>query len=184
MLPLDRAGLMSSSSDGRAIAYNPIFRNFELRKRYVGGQHQNIFIYDRQAKRLTRLTDWRGTDTAPMWAYHRIYFLSDRGAGFRANIWVDDLNTRQTRQVTGFGDYDVDWPSLGAGGITFQQGGKLYLLSLPSEKLRELTIDVPGTGERTAARDVAAGDRIMKHRTVYMLVGQFAAARSVSGAPS
>jgi tricorn protease len=133
-LPLDRAGQMSFSPGGEAIVFNRIFRNFELRKRYLGGQHQNLFTYDFASKRLRRLTDWKGTDTTPMWAGRKVYFLSDRGAAFRQNIWVYDLNTRATRQVTSLSDYDVDWPSLGAGGIVFQQGGKLYRLDLPSER--------------------------------------------------
>lgn len=159
MLPLDRAGLMSFSPDGGSIAFNRIFRNFELRKRYVGGQQQDIYTYDFGTRRLTRLTDWKGTDTSPMWAGRKIYFLSDRGAGLRANIWVYDQDTQRTRQVTHFTDYDVDWPSLGAGGITFQQGGKLYAIDLPSERLRELCVDTPDNGERTAPRDVAPADR-------------------------
>ena len=159
-LPLDRAGLMSFSATGRAIAFNRIFRNFELRKRYLGGQHQNLYTYDFVSKRLTRLTDWKGTDTAPMWVGRKIYFLSDRGPGFRQNIWAYDLDTGRTRQLTDFTDYDVDWPTLGAGGIAFQEGGKLYVLDLPSERLRELTVDVAENDAQTSARDVAAGDQV------------------------
>ena len=159
-LPLDRAGQMSFAPGGDAIVFNRIFRNFELRKRYLGGQHQNLFTYDFASKRLSRLTDWKGTDTAPMWSGRRIYFLSDRGAAFRQNIWVYDLDTHATRQVTHFSDYDVDWPSLGAGGIAFQQGGKLYRLDPPSEQLHELAIEVPDVGGSTAPHEAAAGDLV------------------------
>ena len=156
-LPLDRAGQMSFSPNGDAIVFNRIFRNFELRKRYLGGQHQNLYTYDFVSKRLRRLTDRKGTDTAPMWAGRKVYFLSDRGPGFRQNIWVYDLDTHATRQVTRFSDYDVDWPSLGAGGIAFQQGGRLYRLDLPSERLHELAVEVPRDGS-TAPHEVVAGD--------------------------
>jgi tricorn protease len=54
----------------------------------------------------------------------------------------------------------VDWPSLGAGGIAFQQGGKLYVMDLPSEQLRELSIDLPANGEHTSQHVVAAGDQV------------------------
>ena len=152
-LPLDRAGLMSFSANGREIIYNRIFRNFDLRKRYLGGQHQNLWRYDFGSKTLTRLTDWKGTDTDPMWAGRQLFFVSDRGPDFRKNIWVMGLRTGAVRQVTHFADYDVDWPSLGAGGIVFQQGGKLYRLDPLSETLRTITVEVPDDGSLTAQVD-------------------------------
>ena len=155
-LPLDRAGMMSFSPDGHTIAYNRIFRNLELRKRYIGGQQQDIYTYNFDTRALDRLTDWKGTDTAPMWFRRKIYFLSDRGAGFRENIWSYDLDRKAFRQITRFGDYDIDWPSLGGSTITFQQGGRLFAIDLPSESLREVKIDVPGDGERMRARSVMA----------------------------
>lgn len=154
-LPLDRAGLLSFSPDGKSVAYNRIFINYELRKRYVGGRAQDIYTYNFDAKRLTRLTDWKGTDTAPMWFGHTIYFLSDRGPNFRANIWAYDLDTKRTHQVTHFSNFDIDFPSLGGTTITFQQGGALYAIDLPSERLREIPIQVPDDGARTAPRTVA-----------------------------
>ena len=152
LLPLDRAGLLSYSPDGKSVAYNRIFRNYELRKRYVGGRAQDIYIYNFDAKRLTQLTDWKGTDTAPMWFGHTIYFLSDRDSNFRANIWAYDLDTKRTHQVTHFSNFDIDFPSLGGTTITFQQGGALYAIDLPSEKLREIPVQVPDDGARTAPR--------------------------------
>jgi hypothetical protein len=152
LLPLDRAGLLSFSPDGKSVAYNRIFRNYELRKRYVGGRAQDIYIYNFDAKRLTQLTDWKGTDTAPMWSGHTIYFLSDRDSNFRANIWAYDLDTKRTHQVTHFSNFDIDFPSLGDTTITFQQGGALYAIDLPSEKLREIPVKVPDDGARTAPR--------------------------------
>ena len=154
LLPLDRAGLMSYSPDGHAIVYNRIFRNLELRKRYLGGQEQDLYTYEFATHRLTRLTRWKGLDTSPMWFGHMIYFLSDRGAGFRANIWAYNLRSKAFRQLTSFSDYDVDWPSLGGSTITFQQGGHLFAIDLPSERLREVKVDVQDDGERTASRSV------------------------------
>jgi tricorn protease len=156
-LPLDRAGLMSFAPNGHAIAYNRIFRNLELRKRYIGGQAQDIYTYDFDSRQLTRLTTWKGTDTSPMWFGHKIYLLSDRGAGFRENIWCYDLKLKRFHQVTHFTDYDVDWPSLGSSSVSFQQGGHLFVIDLPSEHLREVTVDVPDDGERTGPRSVPLG---------------------------
>ena len=154
-LPLDRAGMMSYSPDGHQIAFNRIFRNLELRKRYIGGQAQDVYTYDFETRVLRRITHWKGTDTAPMWYGRKIYFLSDRGSDFRQNIWSYDLDSKLTRQVTHFTDYDIDWPSLGGSTITFQEGGRLYAIDLPSEHLRELNISIRDDGESTRVNTVS-----------------------------
>jgi tricorn protease len=156
-LPLDLAGMMSFSPDGRTIAYNRIFRNLELRKRYIGGQAQDIYTYDFNTQALERVTDWKGTDTAPMWFGRKIYFLSDRGSNFRENIWSYDLDSKAFRQITDFRDYDVDWPSLGGSTITFQQGGRLFAIDLPYDRLHEVKVEIEDDGDRTRVRTMNAG---------------------------
>jgi tricorn protease len=138
-LPLDRGGLMTYAPDGHTIAYNRIFRNFRTWKRYLGGLSQHVYTYDFQSKKLTDITNWSGTNTAPMWYGQHIYFLSDRDSKRRANIWVYDIATKQFREITHFTNYDIDFPSLGAGGrggdgIVFAQAGALWVIDLPSEK--------------------------------------------------
>ena len=160
LLPLDRGGLMSYSPDGRSIAYNRIFRNFRTWKRYQGGLAQEVDIYNFDTKKLTHVTDWKGTDTAPMWAGRKIYFLSDRDEHRRENIWVYDLDSKQFSEVTHFTDYDIDFPSLGDNGIVFQQGGSLWVLDLPSEQLHQVDVSVPDDGTRTGVRYVDASKSI------------------------
>ena len=173
-LPLDSGGLMTYSPDGRSIAYNRIFRNFRTWKRYLGGMAQDVYTYDLAAKKLTRITSWKGTDTAPMWYGRLIYFLSDRDARRRENIWVYDLDSKQFREVTHLVDYDIDFPSLstgermpnsGAAGIVFQQGGSLWVLDLPSEQLHRLQVSVPDDGVRTGPRYVDASKLIREKDT-------------------
>jgi hypothetical protein len=94
-----------------------------------------------------------------MWYGRRIYFLSDRGAGFRANIWAYYLDARTFTQITHFSDFDVDTLLLGAATITFQPGGGLYAVDLPSETLREIKVRVPDDRLRTAARKRSAARR-------------------------
>ena len=144
-LGLGAAGLSSISPDGGRIAFDRTFRNLggDRWKRYVGGQAPDIYVYDFAQKSLERVTDWKGIDTAPMWAGRKIYYLSDRDESRRANIWVKDQDTKVTRQVTHFTDYDIDMPSIGPGGISFQQGGKLYVMELPSETLHSVEVAVP-----------------------------------------
>ncbi len=159
-LPLDRAGFISYGPDGHSIAYTRIFRDFRTWKRYDGGLAQDVYTYDFDTRTLVRITDWKGTDTSPMWFGHRIYFLSDRDGNRRANIWCFDTDSRQFRQITRFTDMDIDFPSLGDSAITFQQGGRLYVLDLPGEKLHALDVRVFDDGTRTGPRMVRAGDAV------------------------
>ena len=160
-LPIDtQVGLATYGPDGHSIAYNRIFRNFRTWKRYNGGLAQQVYTYDFNTRQLTQLTTWSGTNTSPMWYGRKIYYLSDQDANRRANIWVIDLDSKQTREVTHFTDYDIDFPALGDGGIAFQQGGKLYELDLPSETLREAPISVPDDNPRTRPHVADVKDQI------------------------
>jgi tricorn protease len=142
---LDHSGTSSLSPDGQRIAYDPTFRNLggDRWKHYAGGQAPDIYIQDLHGNRRERLTDWPGIDTAPMWIGNRIYFLSDRGVERRANLWVTDLGTKKTWQLTHFADYDIDMPSAGAGSIAFQVGGQLELFDIATASVRPIKVVLP-----------------------------------------
>ncbi len=160
-MPIDGAvGLASFAPDGHTIAYNRIFRNFRTWKRYNGGLAQQVFTYDFDSKALTQITNWSGTNTSPMWYGRKIYYLSDQDEHRRANIWCYDLDSKQTREVTHFTDYDIDFPALGSDAIAFQQGGKLWRIDLPSEELHEVQISVPDDNPRTRVHVDAVKDQV------------------------
>lgn len=160
LMPLDKGGAFTWSPDGKSIVYNRIFTNFRTWKRYTGGMHQNAWIHNFETGSDELAVDSKGGDLDPMWYGKTIYVASDRGADHRFNIWAMDTSTKQMRQVTHFGDYDVDWPSLGDNGIVFQQGGSLYVMDLPSEQLHKLAVDVPDDGTQTGVRYVDASHYI------------------------
>jgi len=160
-MPIDSAvGLATYAPDGHTIVYNRIFRNFRTWKRYNGGLAQQLFTYDFDSHESAQLTHWSGTNTSPMWVGDRIYYLSDQDAHRRANLWVLDRATGQTREVTHFTDYDIDFPAYGAGAIAFQQGGKLYRLDLPGEELHEVPVSVPDDDLRLRPRVVDVAPQI------------------------
>ena len=169
LMPLDRGGFLSYSPDGKQIAFNRIFRNFRTWKRYDGGLAPDIDIYDFDSRKLTHVTDWPGTETFPMWSGKTIYFLSDHDSNRRENIWAYDTGSHEFRQITHYTDYDIDFPSLGAGdgaaGIVFQQGGKLHVLDIPSEQVHDLDVIVPDDGTRTGPRWVDAKPLIREQDT-------------------
>src|SRR5271157_4574172 len=149
-LPIDKGGITSFSPDGTKIAYNRIFRNFRTWKRYTGGMHQQISIYDLKNNTYELIADDPHTSTYPMWHGDTIYFGSDRGPEHRINIYSYSLKTKQTKQLTEFKDYDVDWPSLGPDAIVFSNGGYLYTFDLKSQKAKKLAVYLPG--DRDLAR--------------------------------
>jgi tricorn protease len=159
-LPLGHAGLMTFGPNGHSVAFTRNFSDLQTRKRYDGGLAPDIYTYDFATKRTKQITSWKGTDTAPMWSGRKIYFLSDRDTNRRANIWVYDLDSKTCREVTHFTDYDIDMPSLGDGTISFQQGGKLYALTINTGVVRELHVLVPDDSAHTKTRDVNVSDLI------------------------
>ena len=138
MLPLPRGGFGSYSPDGTKLAYNRVFREFRTWKRYRGGQADDVWIYDFASKQTTNITNNDAQDIIPMWSGNRVYFLSDRDR--RLNLFVYDIGTKQTRQLTRFTDYDCKFPSLGDRAIAFENGGYIYTFDLASEKIEKVPI--------------------------------------------
>ena len=150
-LPMYAAGFTSFSPDGNKVAYCPIYRDFRTWKRYKGGMTQDVWIFDLKNFESRKVTDWEGTDNLPMWYENRIYFNSDRTGTL--NLYCYDLGTGETRQVTKFADYDVRWPSLGANGIAFENGGYVYVMDLPSETVQKVTVEIT-TDNHTVRREI------------------------------
>ena len=78
-----------------------------------------------------------------MWHGDTLYFLSDRDANKRYNIWaLDTKSGGAPRQVTKFEEMDVAFPAAGPDDIVFSVGSDLYLLQLSDESYRKVEIDV------------------------------------------
>ncbi|MBE0537196.1 MAG: PD40 domain-containing protein [Phycisphaerae bacterium] len=141
-LPLPRGGFCSFSADGAKMAYNRIFREFRTWKRYRGGMADDVWIYDFETKKVTNITDNPAQDIIPMWKGDTIYFLSDRDANKRMNLFAYDLATKETKQLTDFADYDIKWPSLGDKAIVFENGGNIYRYNLDKGRCEKVTIRI------------------------------------------
>ena len=139
-IPLPTAGLSSYDPSGRKIAFNRISRENRTWKRYKGGMAQDVWVFDFDKGKTTRLTDWVGTDNFPMWHGDTVYFTSDRGGNLQ--IWAHDMKTGQERQVTHHDEYDVKFPSLGPDAIVYENGGYLWVLDLATEKSTRLKISL------------------------------------------
>ncbi|MCS6992039.1 MAG: PDZ domain-containing protein [Chitinophagales bacterium] len=137
-LPFAVAGFCSFSPDGKQLALNRVFREFRTWKYYRGGMADDIWIFDLNTKQWTNLTQNDAQDIQPMWWKHKIFFLSDRDRTM--NLFVYDVNTRTTRKVTHYTDYDIKFPSLGDGKIVFEKGGYLYVMDCENEQIKPIPV--------------------------------------------
>ncbi|NJK32496.1 MAG: hypothetical protein HC927_08835 [Deltaproteobacteria bacterium] len=159
-LPLPYGAMGHMSPDGGTLAFTPHTRDFRTWKRYRGGMATDIWLLDLDDFSSTRVTDWEGTDTQPMFIPggdgRVVYYLSDNGPEHRRNIWKFNRQTGQRSQVTRFDDVDVSFPSIGPGvngrgEIVMQVGHTFAILDLGTEQTRTIDIVVPG--DRPTLRD-------------------------------
>jgi tricorn protease len=141
-LPMPYGEFGAMSPDGKSIVFNTISVDFRTWKRYRGGMNPDLWLMDLTTLKARNITKSPAAESIPMWAGNKIYFLSDRDENKRFNLWSLDLGGDRFKQVTFFKEFDVQFPSLGQSEIIFANAGRLYLLDLKTEKLREVEISV------------------------------------------
>ena len=142
-LPFSRGGFCSYSPDGARLAYNRVFREFRTWKRYRGGMADDVWVYDFRTGQSENITNDPASDIYPMWKGDRIYFLSDRDALKRMNLYVYDIGSRQARRLTDFAEFDIKFPSMGDDAIVFENGGWIYRFDLAGEKAVKVPVALP-----------------------------------------
>lgn len=141
-LPIPYGEFAAVSADGKRVAYTPQTQAFRTWKRYRGGWAPDIWVYDLAGNTAQNLTNDPSNDEFPMWYRNKLYFLSDRGAEQRSNIWSYDFDTQQSKQLTKFSDFDIHFPAIGPSEIVFEAGGALYLMSLADEAYKKVDITI------------------------------------------
>ena len=160
-LPVPYGEFGAISADGKWLAYTPRSRDFRTWKRYRGGMTSDIWLYDLAEDSATNISRDPANDGQPMWHRNTIYYLSDRGADQRHNIWAYSLKTKRTRQVTHFRDFDIRFPSIGPSDLVFEAGGRLYLLNLRNERHREVGVRVVTDRSTLRARTGKVGSQVV-----------------------
>ncbi len=141
-LPVPRGGFCSFSPDDKKMAYNRVFREFRTWKKYRGGMADDIWIYDFTTKQTENITNHAAQDVFPMWAGDKIYFLSDREAHQRMNLYSYDLATKQTQRLTNYSDFDIKFPSHGANAIVYEYAGYIYKFDLATQQAQKISIQI------------------------------------------
>ncbi|MGH7583750.1 MAG: S41 family peptidase, partial [Gemmatimonadales bacterium] len=130
------------SPDGEWLAYMPQTQDFRNWKRYRGGWASHLWLFNLKTSEWRNISTTDANDGQPMWHGRTLYFLSDRDATERANIWAYDLDKATVREVTHFADYDIHFPSDGPSGIVFEKGGRLFYLAFAGEQAKEVPVQV------------------------------------------
>lgn len=139
-IPLKNGGFASFSPDGKRLAYNYIFREFRTWKRYTGGMADDIRVIDLTTGVSEKITGGDHQEIIPMWAPggEEVYFLSDRDNVM--NLYVYNLSTRETRQITSDADHDIKFPAIGDQRIVYERGGDLYQYDLGEKKVAKIPV--------------------------------------------
>src|SRR5437773_458599 len=140
-LPVPRGGFVSFSPDDSKMAFNRIFREFRTWKHYRGGMADDVWLYDFKTGATENLTNNPAQDICPMWGpENKIYFISDRDN--RMNLFVVDLATKETKQLTHFTDFDIKFPSMGKQSIVFEQAGQIWRYDLGTGGATPVPIEI------------------------------------------
>ena len=160
VLPVPYGEFGSISPDGTTLAYMPLSRDFRTWKRYRGGTAPEIWLFGLEDFQAKNLTQNAANDGQPMWHGSTLYFLSDRDANLRANIWAYELETDTVRQVTHFEDFDIHFPAIGPDDLVFENGGRLYVMDLATETANAIDVKVVTDRATLRPRAVNVGDRL------------------------
>jgi len=139
--PIDRGVLCSFAPDGNRMLYCRKGREEYQWKRYKGGHHCDIWLYDFTTRAFTPISDYVGKNAYPMWIGDRMFFVSDRDGV--SNLYVQDLATRAVTRLTAYDDYDVMMPDTDGTRIVYVQDGYLHIWSCAEGTDTRLAIDAP-----------------------------------------
>ena len=149
-LPIDRGTLCSFNSDGSKMLYNRKGSEEYYWKRYKGGRHPDIWMYDFKEDKFTLVSDYLGKNAYPMWIGNEMYFVSDRTNGI-SNLYVEDLSTKNIKELTNYSDFDVMWPETDGENIVYVQDGYINIYDVKLNQSKKISINVPS--DRWALRD-------------------------------
>ncbi|HEX9895920.1 MAG TPA: PDZ domain-containing protein, partial [Gemmatimonadales bacterium] len=158
VMPMPRAYQGNHSPDGKRFAYVQLAPMDKEWRNYRGGQVRPIWVLDLSTYALETLPWKDSRDLDPVWVGNTIYFISDRD--FAGNIYGYNTGTKELKQLTTYGDYDVKTLGAGPGAVVYEQAGYIHLLDAATGQSRRLDITVKGDLPHTIARWDDVGDML------------------------
>jgi tricorn protease len=156
-LPLPKALLGSISPDGSRIAYTPMGGVSDWRF-YRGGSRGQIWLANLKDGAIEKLSQGIYNDDQPMWVGDKIYFISDRTSAY--NLYVYDIPSKQTKQLTSYAQHGIRWSTAGGGAIAFVRDGRIHLHDISGNQTRVLDVRLSPDAAELKPRTVNAGRNI------------------------
>jgi tricorn protease len=149
------------TADGKSLLFT-YMRDFqeEAWKRYYGGRAPDIWRYDVVTGATQQLTDHAASDSMPMIADGETYYLSERDASGRSNIWRLGKAASGDKAITSYTEKDVRRPATDGRRIIFEVGGELAILDPSSGATRTVTPAINTAEFRPAPREKKVGERL------------------------
>jgi len=148
---------------GRRLAYSDQ-RGFETewRKHDRSAFARNVWLWDVETDRHTRLTDFVADDRQPVWGPdgESLFFLSERSGSF--NVWKLDLARRGApTQVTKHGPHPVRFLSASnAGDLCYAYDGELWVRPAATGEARPLEVLIATDRRDRGVEPVDVGGQI------------------------
>lgn len=140
--PLDRGIDCGFSTDGSKILYVRKGPENYYWKRYKGGWHPDIWMYDFKENKFTPITSYVGVNAYPMWIGNDMYYVSDSSNGI-SNLYREDLTTMQVTQLTNYNDVDVMTPSTDHRQIVYLHDGYLNVTDVATGSSKQIAVNIP-----------------------------------------
>jgi tricorn protease len=140
LLPIPCVEFASMHADGHRVAYVPVSAEWQHWKRYRGGEADDVWLADLEARTFRRLTTDPGVDTEPVWVGDAIYFVSERDG--HANLHRLDPATGAAIASTTYADYDVRYPGTDGRRVVFEHGAGLALYDPATGRVEELAMNL------------------------------------------
>ena len=123
----------------------------------------DIWIYDIKSKKIENATNHPAQDIIPKWKGNKIYFLSDRDENAKMNLFVYYLETKETRKLTDFTEFDIKFPSIGPGAVVFENGGYIYRLDTETNQTQKVPVYISGDLTSSRSRIAKVQERISNY---------------------
>ncbi|MBB2146367.1 peptidase S41 [Pedobacter sp. LMG 31464] len=143
-LPMPEAVQGSPSADKRYWAYikntDPTDRANVAFKRYRGGGMPTVWIFDTTTQNIEIIPGSNSNNVKPQWVGNKVYFLSDKD--LTLNLYSYDVSSKKVEKLTNFKDFDIKSLTGGNGKLAFEQGGRIHLFDVATNKENAVAINI------------------------------------------